>query len=49
MLSRSVAGFVQNTLVLTLPGSTKGASEYIDALFPQVLHALEMAKGNKHA
>ncbi|HEY1018023.1 MAG TPA: bifunctional molybdenum cofactor biosynthesis protein MoaC/MoaB [Sediminibacterium sp.] len=49
MLSRSVAGFVQNTLVLTLPGSTRGASEYIDALFPQVLHALEMAKGNKHA
>jgi molybdenum cofactor synthesis domain-containing protein len=48
MLSRSVAGFVQNSLVLTLPGSTKGASEYIDALFPQVLHALEMAKGNKH-
>lgn len=48
MLSRSVAGFVQQTLVLTLPGSTKGATEYIDALFPQVLHALEMAEGKRH-
>lgn len=48
MLSRSVAGFVNDTLVLTLPGSTKGASEYIDALFPQVLHVLEMAKGKQH-
>lgn len=48
MLSRSVAGFVNDTLVLTLPGSTKGASEYIDALFPQVLHVLDMAKGKKH-
>jgi molybdenum cofactor biosynthesis protein MoaC len=48
MLSRSVAGFVNDTLVLTLPGSTKAASEYIDALFPQVLHVLEMVKGNKH-
>lgn len=48
MLSRSVAGFVEDTLVLTLPGSTKGACEYIDALFPQVLHVLEIAKGAKH-
>lgn len=48
MLSRSVAGFVEQTLVLTLPGSTKGAVEYMDALFPQVLHALEMAKGKRH-
>lgn len=48
MLSRSVAGFVEQTLVLTLPGSTKGAVEYIDALFPQVLHVLEMVKGKRH-
>lgn len=48
MLSRSIAGFVAQTLVLTLPGSTKGATEYIDALFPQVLHALEMVKGKRH-
>ncbi|MES2005237.1 MAG: bifunctional molybdenum cofactor biosynthesis protein MoaC/MoaB [Bacteroidota bacterium] len=48
MLSRSVAGFINNTLVLTLPGSVKGASEYIDALFPQVLHSLDIVKGKKH-
>ena len=48
MLSRSVAGFIDDTLVLTLPGSTKGAMEYIDALFPQVLHAFDIVQGGKH-
>lgn len=48
MLSRSVAGFIGNTLVLTFPGSVKGATEYVDALFPQVLHAFEMIEGKKH-
>jgi len=40
MLSRGVAGFIKNTLVLTLPGSVNGAKETIDAIFPQVLHVL---------
>jgi cyclic pyranopterin monophosphate synthase len=44
MLSRGVAGFIKNTLVLTLPGSVNGASETIDALFPQVLHVLAVKK-----
>lgn len=48
MLSRSVAGFIGDTLVLTLPGSTKGAMEYIDALFPQVLHVFDIVQGGKH-
>jgi len=48
MLSRSVAGFIQNTLVLTLPGSTKGALEYVDALFPQLLHAFDIVQGGRH-
>ena len=48
ILSRSVAGFIGNTLVLTIPGSTKGAMEYMDALFPQILHALDIVKGGRH-
>ncbi|KAF0240289.1 MAG: GTP cyclohydrolase subunit MoaC [Chitinophagaceae bacterium] len=48
MLSRSVAGFINNTLVLTLPGSLSGATEYIDALFPQVLHVFDTLNGERH-
>jgi molybdenum cofactor biosynthesis protein MoaC len=48
MLSRSVAGFIGDTLVLTLPGSTKGAMEYMDALFPQILHVFDIIDGSRH-
>ena len=48
MLSRSIAGFIGNTLVLTLPGSTKGAMEYMDALFPQILHVFDIIDGSRH-
>lgn len=48
MLSRSVAGIIGETLVMSFPGSTKAASEYFDALFPQVLHSLTMLKGERH-
>jgi cyclic pyranopterin monophosphate synthase len=48
MLSRGVAGFINNTLVLTLPGSPRGASETIDALFPYILHVFKIAKGMRH-
>lgn len=47
MLSRGVAGFIEDTLVLTLPGSVKGVNEMIDALFPQVLHVLAVRKENE--
>ncbi len=49
MLSRGVAGFIQNTLVFTLPGSVRGAEETIDALFPYVLHTFRVARGMRHS
>jgi cyclic pyranopterin phosphate synthase len=48
MLSRGIAGFMKNTLVLTLPGSTKGAAETMDALFPAILHIFKVAEGMRH-
>lgn len=48
MLSRSVAGTIKNTLVLALPGSTNGAKESMDAIFPSVLHVFRILKGARH-
>ncbi len=48
MLSRGVAGFINNTLVLTLPGSTRGAQETMDALFPYIVHIFHVAEGMQH-
>ena len=42
MLSRGVAGFKGNTLIITLPGSTKGAAESFDALFPYLFHVFKV-------
>ena len=49
MLSRGVSGFIKNTLVLTLPGSVKGAEETMDALFPYIIHVFKVAEGFNHA
>jgi molybdenum cofactor biosynthesis protein MoaC len=48
MLSRSVVGTIGNTLVLALPGSTNGAKESMDAIFPAVLHIFRILKGARH-
>ena len=48
MLSRGVAGFVKNTLVLTLPGSVNGVEESMDALFPYIFHIFRVADGLRH-
>jgi len=34
--------------VLTLPGSTKGAEETMDALFPYIIHIFRVAEGMRH-
>jgi len=48
MLSRGVAGTIKDSLVLTLPGSSKGAKETMDALFPSLLHIFRIFKGARH-
>ncbi len=48
MLSRSVAGVIGESLILALPGSTNGARESMDAIFPAVLHTFRILKGAKH-
>ncbi len=49
MLSRGVAGFAGNTLVMTFPGSEKAVREYMDALFPAVFHVFHVRKGAGHS
>lgn len=48
MLSRAVAGLIDNTLVITMPGSTGGVTDTINALFPHVLHVFGVMEGQKH-
>jgi cyclic pyranopterin phosphate synthase len=48
MLSRSVVGFKGNTLIMALPGSTAGAGESMDAVFPSILHLFKILNGFNH-
>lgn len=48
MLSRSVVGTIKDSLVLALPGSTNGARESMDAIFPEVMHVFGIMKGARH-
>ncbi|MEO6833567.1 MAG: bifunctional molybdenum cofactor biosynthesis protein MoaC/MoaB [Chitinophagaceae bacterium] len=48
MLSRSVAGLKGKTLIIALPGSTRGATESMDALFPYVLHIFKIIDHASH-
>jgi hypothetical protein len=44
-LSRPVAGVIVNTIVVTLPGSPKGALENLQAIFPVLSHAVHLCTG----
>lgn len=48
MLSRSLAGMIGDTLVIALPGSTKGAEESMEAIFPGILHIYKIVAGAQH-
>ncbi len=48
MLSRAVAGIAQNTIIVNLPGSEKGATESLEAVIDVLHHAVEMVQGKGH-
>ena len=48
MASRTVAGIAGQSVVLALPGSVKGATESMDAVFPHLLHLFHVLRGEGH-
>jgi cyclic pyranopterin phosphate synthase len=48
MLSRGIAGFIGDSLVITFPGSPRGAEESMDAVFPYILHVFRVKEGVRH-
>ena len=48
MLSRELAGIRGKTVIINLPGSSKGAQESMEALFPGLLHAFPVLWGGRH-
>ena len=39
---------VQNSLIITLPGSVSGSVDTMNALFPYVLHLFAVRAGDRH-
>ena len=48
MLSRALVGVRGQSLIVNLPGSSRGAKESMEALFPALLHAFPMLWGGGH-
>ena len=46
-LSRAVAGIRNQSLIINLPGSPKGALENLEAVWPTVGHAVEKIRGGQ--
>ena len=48
-LSRGVAGYIDHSLVITLPGSRQGAKESLIAILPALVHLFDVQKNIPHA
>ncbi|EKJ86695.1 molybdenum cofactor biosynthesis protein MoaC [Leptospira meyeri] len=48
MLSRSLAGRIGKSLIVTIPGSSNGAKESMTAILPAIFHAKKMMRGEGH-
>lgn len=48
MLSRAVAGIRNKTLIVNLPGSSKGVKESLETILEALAHGLGMIAGKEH-
>ena len=48
MLSRGIAGIRGKTLIVNLPGSSRGAKESLEAILEALPHGLDMILGKEH-
>lgn len=48
MLSRGIAGIRAKTLIVNLPGSSRGAKESLEAILEALGHGLDMIAGKEH-
>lgn len=48
MMSRAVAGSIARSMIITLPGSSAGAKESLEAILPGIFHARKIIKGGGH-
>lgn len=48
-LSRGIAGYIDQSLVITLPGSRQGAKESLIAILPALVHLFDVQRNMPHA
>ncbi|MBW6485107.1 MAG: MogA/MoaB family molybdenum cofactor biosynthesis protein [Syntrophobacterales bacterium] len=46
MISRAIAGILNQTLIINLPGSPRGARENLNVVLPALNHAIEKIQGD---